>query len=107
MCIIRDKLNNFLIPTKLKLSILVIFLLLGYLAIVQSWAFCKECSPKPFLYDFINEIPIWPLAMYALLPVLMPLNLLGLGFLNLPVALIYAYLLACVIDFAVKKLVKK
>lgn len=102
----RDNVKNFLMPNKLKLSIFAIFLVFGYLAFVQAWAFCKECSPKPFLFDLIQGIPIWAMAMYVLLPIIMPLNLLGLGFLNSPLALIYAYLLACVIDFAVK-VVKK
>ncbi|MEK6973282.1 MAG: hypothetical protein AABW72_04560 [archaeon] len=93
-----NKLKNFLKPSKLKLFISAVFLVLCYLAIVQSWVFCQECSPKPFLYDFIDKIPIWPFVMYIVLPVTMILSLFGLEFLNLPVVLIYVYLLACIID---------
>lgn len=46
--------NELLRPTKAKIILFGIFLLILYLAQVQSWTFCKECSPKPILYDIIQ-----------------------------------------------------
>ncbi|MBI5553859.1 MAG: hypothetical protein HY917_03915 [Candidatus Diapherotrites archaeon] len=47
--------NSFLFPSKKKVGLFLFFIAFFFVADSTTWVFCKECSPKPFLFDFIES----------------------------------------------------
>ena len=101
---------NYLRPNLLKILILILFLVLMYLGITQSWIFAEKDAgaTKPWLYDTISFFPFWSIWIFTLIP-LIPINLvfntLGLhmitnSFYINPIIylalLLYYYLLSCI-----------
>ncbi|MEK7540277.1 MAG: hypothetical protein AAB558_03450 [Patescibacteria group bacterium] len=61
--------KQFIWPGKWKLALFVLFLAVDYFGQVQSWAFCKECYPKPFLYDLISWFHFWEISLVISAPI--------------------------------------
>lgn len=96
---------GFLKPNKWKIAIFVLLGITVYLGFVIGWGFCKECNPKPFLYDYI-PFPISILFWLAAIVILFPISRLNLDFEILfgIISAIYLYFLSCFIVWAVNKI---
>ncbi|MBI2530150.1 MAG: hypothetical protein HYW05_03325 [Candidatus Diapherotrites archaeon] len=102
----KEKLQKFLFPTKIKIAVFLIFMLLVALATIQAWGFADQQGPKPFLYDAIRQIPFWAALAYLLAPIMIitvPLSQVGLGLLIFPIAIVYLYLFSCLIGLILER----
>lgn len=113
------KINQLLTPTKQKVVLFIIFMLIAVAGQIQSYAFTNDEEfgrPKPVLYEVLKPFPLWALLMYLLLP-LFPIYFIfssfGIGNIvfNAPLFLfynlIYFYLLASFIGFCYEKYKQK
>lgn len=104
--------RTFFIPDRHKVVVFGAFIILTLAAGVQSWVFCKECAPKPLLFDLLRFFPFWPVAMMTLVPIYAVSSLIALVLgqpadpppiiqaapeVQLAAAVIYYYLLSCAI----------
>lgn len=72
---------------------------------IQTWAFAEPpLPPKPFLYDLLAPLPLWPIWVITLVPLALltsPLRLVGVdvmtapAWLFVPLSLLYYYFLSC------------
>lgn len=102
----KEEIRNFIFPTKIKIAIFLIFMFLAVLATIQAWGFTDQQDQKPLFYDAIRQMPFWVVMAYLLIPIMVvtvPLSQLGLGLSIFPIAIIYLYLLSCLIALIWRK----
>jgi len=67
----RVKINQLLKPSKQKIALFIIFMLIVVAGQVQSYAFTngeESGRQKPTPYEVLKPFPLWVLWMYLLLP---------------------------------------
>lgn len=102
----KEKLQKFILPTRIKIAVFLIFLLLVALATIQAWGFTDQQGSNPLLYDIVKQMPFWVAMGYLLTPIMIvtvPLSQVGFGLLTFPIAIIYLYLLSCLIALILEK----
>ncbi len=80
---------------KRKLVLFIFFSIVVYFGMVQTWAFCKECSPKPLLYDAIAGFPFWGLWIYLSLPIQIMSAFLLQSAVSFLINLLYFFVVSC------------
>lgn len=105
------KINQLLKPTKQKVILFIIFMLIVVAGQIQSYAFTNgeiTGKPKPVFYDLLKPFPFWALWMYLLLP-LSPIHLilsatgLRVNSIFLLTNVVYFYILASFMAFCYEK----
>lgn len=101
-------------PTKTKLILFAVFVVIMIGGDIQSYVFTdgEEYSvPKPPFYDIVNVFPFWPIWMLLTMPLSL-LSLIGISvsvnkFMLFGSNIIYFYILASLISYLFEKALQK
>lgn len=100
----ETRLVTFLRPNRWKVLLFIVLFLLVIGGYIQSWGFSDGFRPKPVLYDALQLLPLWSLAMLLLAPLLLlstPLAPVGLdptslgSWYGICTVALYLYIVAC------------
>lgn len=93
---------------KRKLVLFAFFSIVVYFGMIQTWAFCEECSPKPFLYDAVVSFPFWSLWIYLSLPIQIMSSFFSFqGAVSFLVNLLYFYVVSCFMIYSFEQFGKE
>lgn len=105
------QLVEFFKPTKIKIALFAIFVLISLAGRIQSYAFTDGETyslAEPLFYDLLKPFPFWAFYMYLLLPLLVLGSIFNIHYLpfylSFFIEIVYFYILSSLFEMCYEKL---